>query len=913
METLKNRRLMVLFIIIILFIGIFSYNSLISKIGYTNTSLYLNNLEYTVVDKSHYIYGSQINSLLSAHTQWHTYDRNSPLPKSEDTGAVILRAKLPEGAWKNPAVFFRGLLADRAEIYIDNKLIYQLSSDKRLLKDDFIEGFAVPLPADFANKYLYCKLTAAGNLHLDKYENILIGSQRDIISKLVKKDLGKIVFGHFFIIVFLGLVITAVFLKSFEKRLLYSLIAFTFLIGIMTIGRCVNTLDMIYFYSPLFWYAVCEMSIFLVPIPFVFFFENILNSKNRLIYKIIYILHAIFAVGFLPIDIFYYYNNSIDSALYNLLILAFSVLGLFDFLLISFLSVKAALKGNVEAKIYLSGLSICILTLIYEIIYHRGALHWGFFAFILCQLLILARRYYLRLEQYSRELQDKNEELSALNKNLEQLVAARTASINNLLNNAGQGFLAFGRELTVFQEYSSQCLDIFKEKIENKCIADLIAQGDQEQKKFLENIFSCILNEKDQSRKKLYLGLLPAEKLINGKHIKLEYKLTRDTVDNPDENIMLILTDITEEKYFEHKAESERNTLKMVIKVVLNLNDFTECLKEYRNFCRYGVNDILRTSPTVKNVISEIYKNVHTFKGNFSIFEMMHSVNNLHNAEEEIVTLSRNSSQLHIDDIERVLSGLKLDTLLDEDMGILYEVLGERFIVQDNTIPVEKQRLLEIERHMSELLNEEQCAELLPVIRKLRYKPISELLKTYPDYSIRLSDRLQKPIYPFTIEGGDIQVDTDRYSDFSRSLVHIFRNALDHGIEPMEQRVQCGKNEYGNIKCTIELVNGEIVIRISDDGRGIDIERVRYKALEKGIYTAESIAKASKQELLDLIFIDEFSTKEIVNELSGRGVGLSAAKSEIEKLNGRIELHTVENKGTEFRFYIPYYEEADFR
>lgn len=830
-----------------------------------------------------------------------------------NNGEVLwLKTVLPAGDWANPSIYFNGFIADSAIIYINSNKLCNIKATDSMYNSELIKGYFIELPDDYAGKTLYIRLESGQKGALDKQSFIKIGSQRDLLKDLLNRDISKFVFGYLFLIIFLGIIVVSIFLRKLEIKALYSLCLLSLFVGIFNLTRNLNTFDLFFSFNSNLRSLFNDLAILLLPIPFIYFFSQVFGNKK--IYNILYLVHLIIAVALVPIAQLSIANHQETIVLIsNILQLLFCLVGLIDFSVIIYSSIRASFNGNPEAKIYSVGLIICIITLLYETLFHKSALHWGFFAFILCQLLILARRYYLRLEQYSRELRDKNEELSTLNKNLEQLVAARTASINNLLNNAGQGFLAFGRELTVFQEYSSQCLDIFNEKIENKYIADLIAQGDQEQKKFLENIFSCILNEKDQDRKKLYLGLLPAEKLINGKHIKLEYKLTRDTADNPDENIMLILTDVTEEKYFEHKAESERNTLKMVIKVVLNLNDFTECLKEYRNFCRYGVNEILRTSSTVKNIISEIYKNVHTFKGNFSIFEMMHSVNNLHNAEEEIVTLSRNSSQLHTEDIERVLSGLKLDTLLDEDMGILYEVLGERFIVQDNTIPVEKQRLLEIERHMSELLNEEHCAELLPVIRKLRYKPINELLKIYPDYSIRLSDRLQKPIYPFTIEGGDIQVDTDRYSDFSRSLVHIFRNALDHGIEPMEQRAQCGKNEYGNIKCTIELVKGEIVICISDDGRGIDIEKVRHKALEKSIYTPEGIAKASKQELLDLIFIDEFSTKEIVNELSGRGVGLSAAKSEIEKLNGRIELHTAENKGTEFRFYIPYYEEGDFR
>jgi two-component system chemotaxis sensor kinase CheA len=131
--------------------------------------------------------------------------------------------------------------------------------------------------------------------------------------------------------------------------------------------------------------------------------------------------------------------------------------------------------------------------------------------------------------------------------------------------------------------------------------------------------------------------------------------------------------------------------------------------------------------------------------------------------------------------------------------------------------------------------------------------------------------------------------------------INVFRNSVAHGIEDSEKRLELNKDEIGSIVCKIEPKDDYVNIIIQDDGAGIDIEKIKQKAKEHNIDTANM----SESEILELIFMDNFSTANSVDEISGRGVGLGAVKSEIEKLGGSLKIETELNKGSSFIFTLP--------
>lgn len=518
------------------------------------------------------------------------------------------------------------------------------------------------------------------------------------------------------------------------------------------------------------------------------------------------------------------------------------------------------------------------------------------------------KNYAEQLQNQNYELENQNEELVESRIQVEKVqkqIIQSNRSVRILLNNASQGFLTFSKDMKVEKEYSQECVRIFGTEIAGREFPIILYPDDLEQQSFINRVFCKVFSFDDESTRKMYLQLLPEEITINGKNIHIDYKVLSHEYSKENLSIMVILTDVTDKRYLQSQIERERNTLKMVIKVVTNYNDFAVCIKDYEHFCKNGLDVLLSEGRPVKDILLEVYRNIHSFKGNLSIYGMITLVPKLHQLESELSELCKDPKPERKRLVE-CMKGLDMMSWLNEDMSVLIDILGRQFFDQDNVLTVDKFKLIEIEKKMVAILSSYECKLLLPDIRQLRYKPFKELLKAYPEGVARLAERSGKQIYPVEVKGGEFLVDFDKYYEFSKSLIHIFRNMLDHGIETPDDRIAMDKDELGLISCSIELVDNFIDIKISDDGYGIDIEKVKIKAVENGIYNKEEIQSLSQEDVVSLIFLPMFSTKDEVSELSGRGVGLAAVKNELDKLGGIIKVKTEKNQGTTFEIKLPY-------
>jgi two-component system chemotaxis sensor kinase CheA len=184
----------------------------------------------------------------------------------------------------------------------------------------------------------------------------------------------------------------------------------------------------------------------------------------------------------------------------------------------------------------------------------------------------------------------------------------------------------------------------------------------------------------------------------------------------------------------------------------------------------------------------------------------------------------------------------------------------------------------------------------------LRMLPIGSTFSRFRRLVRDLSVELGKDIALAT-NGEDTELDKTVLERLADPLVHLLRNSADHGIETPEERQACGKPRQGTILLTAEHVGGEVVIRIADDGRGIDAERVRAKAVEKGLIAAD--AALSHEEILQLIFAPGLSTAQKVSNVSGRGVGMDVVKRNIEALRGRVSLASTPGQGTTVTVRLP--------
>ncbi len=493
------------------------------------------------------------------------------------------------------------------------------------------------------------------------------------------------------------------------------------------------------------------------------------------------------------------------------------------------------------------------------------------------------------------------------NANLFQKIRNRNSKINNLLNNAGQGFLTFGKNLLVDEEYSSECVNIFGFEIDNYKISDLVFIQEDD-KKYLEKILLKLLGNPSKLNIDLYFPLLPTEFRIGSKFIQAEFKLIDWISDDSCEKFMMILTDITERKMLEDKMAEEKLVLKMLSNAYSNEDSMRCQISDFYDFINHNLSELFQSNLPTEDLIYEVFRAIHTFKGIFSQLVMVHTVSTLNDIENTLSEYMKNNEDKNILSFQKLILSFELEKVLDKDLSILTNTLGNKFLNTKRTVSIEENKLLALELQAYSDLSPVNHNEILAKIRHLRYKPFKTILESYIGFVDDSAEKLGKSIHPLSIEGGSFEVDTKCYYNFSKSLVHIFKNILDHGIEYPSERSEACKPEIGTIKCIIEKTENIIGILISDDGRGIDLNQVKQKAIEKNMLSLEQTDKLCEEEAIALVFNNGISTLNSSTEFSGRGIGLSAVKNEIESLNGNIKITTRKGFGTQFHITLPIIE-----
>ena len=236
---------------------------------------------------------------------------------------------------------------------------------------------------------------------------------------------------------------------------------------------------------------------------------------------------------------------------------------------------------------------------------------------------------------------------------------------------------------------------------------------------------------------------------------------------------------------------------------------------------------------------------------------------------------------------------------LDRLMNLVGELVITKGRLEQIAERLGDRELLETLSTLSRLLT-----ELQDEIMEMRLTPVAEVFNKFPRMVRELARKMGKEV-EFIIEGADIEVDRTILDKLGDVLVHLLRNAIDHGIEPPEEREKLGKPRTGRLELIAKRERSHVEIIVRDDGRGIDPEKIKKKAIEKGLITPEQAAEMSDEEAINLIFLPGFSTKDQVTDVSGRGVGMDVVKEVVKSLNGSIAVYSEVGKGTTFVLKLP--------
>lgn len=450
-------------------------------------------------------------------------------------------------------------------------------------------------------------------------------------------------------------------------------------------------------------------------------------------------------------------------------------------------------------------------------------------------------------------------------------------AIRNILDNVPYALFACDHQGRVLPGYSARCREFFRgASVEGQTLVELLGLSAREAGTF--NVcYGQLLD--DILPAEVSLSQLPKRLHVGNRVCDLSGAVLRDEAGRAC-GALFTLLDVTELAAAEEEASALRGTMRVL-----------RFRSSFESFVRDLERDLLRLRERAEleaDVDAEARRVLHTAKGVFGQFELRELAQRIHVLED--------AAKIGPVEIAEVTDAVRAAVDANVELwGIRLGEVDARFVVLESDLKAVSGRLT----------NAQTVEEARKILQdwqdSLRKKPLSELLGPIEDSCRAQATRLGKEVH-VRVEGFDLAVSL-RFGPLIHALTHLTRNAIDHALELPEERGE--KSSCGLLVLRAERLDGWLVLEVSDDGRGIDLDAVVARAVSSRFIGADAATRLSRPELLDLVFVDGLSTKGHVTESSGRGVGLSAVRDAVRAAGGSIELQTQAGRGTRFRLRVP--------
>ncbi|MCB9063186.1 MAG: Hpt domain-containing protein [Halobacteriovoraceae bacterium] len=516
-----------------------------------------------------------------------------------------------------------------------------------------------------------------------------------------------------------------------------------------------------------------------------------------------------------------------------------------------------------------------------------------------------------------KEISRLLKELKKYSEHLEELVEERTRELNEalslqkgMMDSLGQGFMMFDEAGTVLPVFSKASEKMFERSPAGEFVGDLLQIPENEKetfKNFCQFIYAETIPFED-------IANLAPKKIENSSHRKifLDYHEMRNQ-DQKISNVVIVATDKTDEVAAQEEAKKEKAYVEMIVKILSNKGQFSNFLLDTRKTLQEMNNCCLSTKMTNTEKIDALFRGMHTIKGNSGLFSLYDIKNTTHEYENELDKLKAKDDKEQTGFIVNLPEKLKVvEDLFDKfisDHGRVLGLQSWKEFTPTQEIQIEKLKIF------LDLLNKVKAPKgvIQRFVDNIYARPCTSLLSHYNDLIQNLAQQLGKKVKPLIINGGETRVIPELYNDLFSSLVHAFRNSIDHGIELPEIRESNGKLEEGQLSLTISKIpdlngNEELLILLEDDGKGIDPDVIRSLVKNKNPELAQ---KESDEEIIQHVFDASLSTNEEVTDLSGRGVGMDAIKNITVKMGGTVEVRSKVGKGTINIIRVPLQEKIN--
>lgn len=518
------------------------------------------------------------------------------------------------------------------------------------------------------------------------------------------------------------------------------------------------------------------------------------------------------------------------------------------------------------------------------------------------------------------KLEEAQTQLEQYSKNLEFMVRQRTQAMNKtnltlkaILNSLGQGILVFNEQGSILPIHSKACEATFEMAPPYMWVQDILRIETKELETFkmwLGHLFNETIpfdSVKDLGPKKLTS--------ISNRHVMLDYFPIRND-DKKISSIVLVATDKTEEIRAKEDADKERNYVRMVLRISRNRRQFMTFLKDARELIDSlgkGVGDLkteLNDSGDqyildYSRQLANFLRGLHTLKGGAATFAITKLAEICHEMEDWLVQIKGVGDVLMKEEFDQLENYYRqIYQALDSFLKQNEEIIGALGSSRSRQLEFSVDDMWRMAQDMAKISSADE--RMTYIAKEAFCEPIINSLSHFDEIVMSTASVLGKQVSPIVFRQADVKVFPEKFSGVFATLVHAFRNAVDHGIEFPDERLKKGKPRSGLIMVTCHEYQKDgqdwVKIEIADDGAGIDPKAIRRKMAEKGLPGYETLPD---EEVIQAVFLSQFSTRERVTEISGRGVGLDAIKYEVEKLGGWVKVHSQLGKGSTLELHTP--------
>lgn len=490
---------------------------------------------------------------------------------------------------------------------------------------------------------------------------------------------------------------------------------------------------------------------------------------------------------------------------------------------------------------------------------------------------------------------------------LESLVAQKVKQIGDLLENVDQGLFTFNLDLIVNPDYSSRACTVLRlERLEGKSLEEVLRMTPGQAQAFHDWI-EVVQREHTRKRWAKLARLAPVRELIldegggAARIIEITYRKIPDAEDRI--KIMALAEDVTEKRALVRRLDEVKIRHERTVKIILGVASHAEeAIAEFIKDAGLRLDSmfdaLLARAPDWKR---RVFFDCHTLKGNaggFGFDALAQAAQNLETHMESLQGEPNDAFWASMHDSVRAMDEERCK--IGEVYRMLYGSLEKPPIRLD---PDKAQRLQALAEKSLQRSDPEDLLELARISRTLRHRSLASLASKYRELSARAAEKLGKQV-EFCVEPPDAELDPALILRVDEALVHIFRNALAHGIEDPEIRTQRGKGP-GRIELSYSRTRLGHVFSIKDDGNGIDGEALANKAVAMGLLTPEKAGLLGPEEKAQLIFAAGLSTTSEPDSLSGRGQGLAIARERLRAEDGELTVETWPGIGTKFTLILP--------